>query len=95
MTSQYANVMGMQKDLGMKGNDFSWGATGFFLAYTVAEFFQGIIRWHAWEFRLECLLIIDQALSFNDTLSQKSLVVIFSAGQSCSAVPALSKPLIK
>jgi MFS family permease len=33
--------MGMQKDLGMKNNDFTWGATGFFLAYTIAELPQG------------------------------------------------------
>ncbi|RAH50413.1 MFS general substrate transporter [Aspergillus brunneoviolaceus CBS 621.78] len=33
----YANVMGMQDDLGMQGNDFSWLATGFFIAYAVAE----------------------------------------------------------
>ncbi|KAF2423803.1 allantoate permease [Tothia fuscella] len=33
----YASVMGMPKELGMKGNDFSWGATAFFLAYTFSE----------------------------------------------------------
>lgn len=33
--------MGMQDDLGMKGNDFSWLATGFFIAYAVAEIPQG------------------------------------------------------
>ncbi|PYI25855.1 MFS general substrate transporter [Aspergillus indologenus CBS 114.80] len=33
----YANVMGMQDDLKMQGNDFSWLATGFFIAYAVAE----------------------------------------------------------
>lgn len=37
----YANVMGLQKDLHMKGNDFSWMATAFFIAYAVAEFPQG------------------------------------------------------
>ncbi|PYH29651.1 MFS general substrate transporter [Aspergillus neoniger CBS 115656] len=39
----YANVMGMQDDLGMKGNDFSWLATGFFIAYAVAEIPQGFL----------------------------------------------------
>lgn len=39
----YANVMGMQKDLGMKGNDFSWMATAFFIGYAVAEFPQGYL----------------------------------------------------
>ncbi|KPI42500.1 Thiamine pathway transporter THI73 [Cyphellophora attinorum] len=39
----YANVMGLQKDLGMKGNDFSWMATSFFIAYAVAEFPQGYL----------------------------------------------------
>jgi hypothetical protein len=34
--------MGMQKDLKMKGNDFTWGATAFFLAYTFAELPQGM-----------------------------------------------------
>lgn len=38
---QYANVMGLQKDLKMKGDDFSWLATAFFIAYAVAEFPQG------------------------------------------------------
>ncbi|RAL08063.1 allantoate permease [Aspergillus homomorphus CBS 101889] len=40
----YANVMGLQQDLGMRGNDFSWLATGFFIAYAVAEFPQGMYR---------------------------------------------------
>jgi len=39
---QYANVMGMQKDIKMHGNQFSWGATAFFLAYTFAELPQGM-----------------------------------------------------
>ena len=39
---QYANVMGIEKDLGMSGNDFDWLATGFFIAYTLAELPQGI-----------------------------------------------------
>lgn len=36
--------MGMQDDLGMKGNDFSWLATGFFIAYAVAEIPQGMFH---------------------------------------------------
>ncbi|KAL5357581.1 major facilitator superfamily domain-containing protein [Aspergillus floccosus] len=39
----YANVMGLQEDLGMSGNDFSWLATAFFIAYAVAEVPQGIL----------------------------------------------------
>ncbi|KAB8258475.1 major facilitator superfamily domain-containing protein [Aspergillus pseudonomiae] len=39
----YANVMGLQTDLHMSGNDFSWLATAFFLAYAVAEIPQGIL----------------------------------------------------
>ncbi|KAJ0421480.1 major facilitator superfamily domain-containing protein [Aspergillus carlsbadensis] len=39
----YANVMGIQADLGMSGNDFSWLATAFFIAYCVAEIPQGIL----------------------------------------------------
>lgn len=34
--------MGLQTDLGMSGNDFSWLATAFFIAYAVAEVPQGI-----------------------------------------------------
>ncbi|KAJ5131636.1 hypothetical protein N7448_005794 [Penicillium atrosanguineum] len=37
----YANVMGIQDDLGMSGNDFSWLATAFFIAYAIAEIPQG------------------------------------------------------
>ncbi|KAL4899374.1 hypothetical protein BDW74DRAFT_183772 [Aspergillus multicolor] len=39
----YANIMGLQKDLGMSGNDFSWLATAFYIAYAVAEIPQGIL----------------------------------------------------
>lgn len=39
----YANVMGLPKDLGLQGNDFSWMATAFFIAYAVAEFPQGYL----------------------------------------------------
>lgn len=34
--------MGLQTDLGMSGNEFSWLATGFFIAYAVAEIPQGM-----------------------------------------------------
>ena len=33
----YAAVMGLVKDLELKGNDFSNAATAFFIAYLVAE----------------------------------------------------------
>lgn len=39
----YANVMGMSKDLHMTGNDFSWMATAFFIGYALAEFPQGFL----------------------------------------------------
>ncbi|KAJ5742031.1 hypothetical protein N7533_011440 [Penicillium manginii] len=42
-TRKYANVMGLQGDLGMAGNDFSWLATAFFIAYAVAEIPQGAL----------------------------------------------------
>lgn len=35
--------MGLQGDLGMSGNDFSWLATAFFIAYAVAEIPQGAL----------------------------------------------------
>ena len=34
--------MGLQTDLDMSGNDFSWLATAFFIAYAVAEIPQGM-----------------------------------------------------
>ncbi|KAI0190893.1 putative allantoate permease [Xylaria flabelliformis] len=37
----YANIMGLQEDLGLHGQQFSWLATAFFIAYSVAEFPQG------------------------------------------------------
>jgi len=40
----YANVMGLQRDLGMTGNQFSWAGTTFFIAYGLAEFPQGALR---------------------------------------------------
>lgn len=39
----YAKVMGLESSLGMKGQDFSWMATAFFIAYAVAEFPQGLL----------------------------------------------------
>lgn len=39
----YANIMGISKDLGFAGNDFSWMATAFFIGYAVAEFPQGYL----------------------------------------------------
>ncbi|KAI4751058.1 major facilitator superfamily transporter [Aureobasidium sp. EXF-3400] len=38
----YANVMGLQKDLRMQGQDFAWTATAFFIGYVVAELPQGV-----------------------------------------------------
>lgn len=35
--------MGLQDDLKMTGNDFSWLATAFFIAYAVAEIPQGAL----------------------------------------------------
>lgn len=41
--------MGLQEDLGMSGNDFSWLATAFFIAYAVAEIPQGMsLPIHYW-----------------------------------------------
>lgn len=37
----YANVMSLQEDLGLVGNQFSQLATYFFVGYIIAEFFQG------------------------------------------------------
>lgn len=36
-TYQYSAVMGLEKDLGLKGNDFSNTATAFFVAFLIAE----------------------------------------------------------
>ena|ERR1700760_326548 len=38
----YANVMGLQTELHMTGNEFSWAGTAFFLGYMAAEFPQGL-----------------------------------------------------
>jgi hypothetical protein len=38
----YANVMGIQTELHMTGNEFSWAGTAFFLGYMLAEFPQGV-----------------------------------------------------
>lgn len=37
----YANIMGLSKDLGLKKNEFPDLATSFFVSYIIAEFFQG------------------------------------------------------
>ncbi|KAI0513065.1 putative allantoate permease [Xylaria bambusicola] len=39
----YANIMGLQEDLGMYGQQFSWVATSFYIAYTAGEFPQGCL----------------------------------------------------
>jgi hypothetical protein len=39
----YSNVMGLSVDAHLKGNEFSWMATAFFLAYALAEIPQGKI----------------------------------------------------
>ncbi|KAK3081903.1 hypothetical protein LTS18_012841 [Coniosporium uncinatum] len=39
----YANIMGLQRDLEMAGQDFSWMATAFFIGYAVAEFPQAYL----------------------------------------------------
>jgi MFS family permease len=39
----YANIMGLTTSLNMKGNDFSWMATAFFIGFAVAEFPQGVL----------------------------------------------------
>ncbi|KAK1251889.1 hypothetical protein MKX07_007368 [Trichoderma sp. CBMAI-0711] len=39
----YANIMGIAKNLHFVGNDFSWMATAFFIGYAVAEFPQGYL----------------------------------------------------
>ncbi|KAH6663980.1 major facilitator superfamily domain-containing protein [Plectosphaerella plurivora] len=39
----YANIMGLTVSLNMKGNDFSWMATAFFIGFAVAEFPQGVL----------------------------------------------------
>lgn len=33
----YANIMGLQRDIGLHGDQFSWLATGFFIAFAVAQ----------------------------------------------------------
>ncbi|KAI9901930.1 hypothetical protein N3K66_003747 [Trichothecium roseum] len=39
----YANIMGLQRDLSLHGDDFSWMATIFFVGYAVAELPQGYL----------------------------------------------------
>ena len=41
-SKQYAAVMGLNKDLKLKGDDFTNAATAFFIAYLVAEVPNGI-----------------------------------------------------
>src|ERR1700753_2096952 len=43
----YANVMGIQTELHMTGNEFSWAGTAFFLGYMLAEFPQGEPNFHS------------------------------------------------
>ena len=38
VTNNYAGVMGIQRDLKLHSNEFSWLGTGFYLAYLIAEF---------------------------------------------------------
>ncbi|CCH46020.1 putative membrane protein [Wickerhamomyces ciferrii] len=38
VTNSFAGVMGIQKDLGLVGDQFSWLGSGFYLAYLIAEF---------------------------------------------------------
>lgn len=38
----YSNVMGLSKDAHLEGNEFSWMATSFFVAYALAEIPQGM-----------------------------------------------------
>ncbi|CCH46019.1 putative membrane protein [Wickerhamomyces ciferrii] len=38
VTNGFAGVMGIQKDLGLVGDQFAWLGTGFYLAYLIAEF---------------------------------------------------------
>ncbi|KAI1358841.1 putative allantoate permease [Xylaria arbuscula] len=37
----YANIMSLQEDLGMHGQEYSWVTTAFYIAYTAAEFPHG------------------------------------------------------
>ena len=58
ISKQYAAVMGLNKDLKLKGNDFTNAATAFFIAYLVAEVPNGIRP-------LPLLLINDSSLFSN------------------------------
>lgn len=40
----YAAVMGIQKELGLRGNDFSWAGTAFNLSFVIADIPQGKAR---------------------------------------------------
>lgn len=37
-TISYANVMGIQKDIGLHGNDFSWLGSMFYFGYLAWEY---------------------------------------------------------
>ncbi|KAL4948698.1 allantoate permease [Aspergillus filifer] len=55
----YANVMNLQSDLNMSGNDFSWLATAFFIAYAVAEGPQGfLLQWYPVTKVLGCNIVL-------------------------------------
>ncbi|KAH0150556.1 MFS general substrate transporter, partial [Aureobasidium melanogenum] len=58
----YANVMGLQKDLRMQGQDFAWTATAFFIGYVVAELPQGQYIISIWIVRSMCEAVIAPAL---------------------------------
>lgn len=53
---QYAAVMGLNKDLKLKGNEFTNAATWFFIAYLIAEVPNGLSDEHTPELSLaDCL----------------------------------------
>lgn len=53
---QYAAVMGLNKDLKLKGNEFTNAATWFFIAYLIAEVPNGLSDEHTTEPSLaDCL----------------------------------------
>jgi hypothetical protein len=65
----YANVMGIQHDIGMKGNEFSWAGTAFFIAYGLAEFPQGLPnQFSSFDFKLTVM----KELYSNGSLLQRS-----------------------
>lgn len=88
---QYANVMGLQKDLNMQGQDFSWTATAFFIGYIIAELPQGKTCTRV--IKIRKLMEVVQEYSFNDTPSPKFSVItsyygaLFSAAQPHARTP--------